>query len=54
MKKIMIIVGLLLIPCVVDAFNSYKTSFNTRYGTTGTRLDTCFPLVRLPNRPIII
>jgi hypothetical protein len=41
MKKIGVIIGLLLIPVLVSAKSSYLTQFNTKYGTSGTRLNMC-------------
>ena len=42
-----VIYGILLAAIIITsiqaatAFSSYKTAFNTKYGTSGTRLDTC-------------
>lgn len=33
------------------AFNTYKNSFNSRYGTTGTRLDSCLTCHTTPTSP---
>lgn len=44
MKKLLfllIVTVLCVAPRDSRAFSSYKTSFNNRYGTAGTRLDTC-------------